>query len=106
MDELERADLARHFHDLIRATVPASTYLAKYGGALYTMKPKENDRHFCAVYVKDDHVHFVFELGSRLRDPEKVLVGKNKFRRHIDFYSADQVEDAVIVALLRQAARR
>lgn len=104
MNETELADLARRLHDLIRSAVPGCSYLAKYGGALYTMKPKEIDCHFCAVFVRDDHVQLEFGLGAKLRDPKNVMVGKHKLRRHINFYSPDEVNDETIRDLLIQAA--
>ena len=106
MNELEKADLARELHDLIRSAVPGCSFSAKYGGALYTMKPKEIDCHFCGVFVRDDHVQLEFGMGARLRDPKKLLVGKNKLRRHVNLYSSEDVNGDALVGLLKQAARK
>ena len=106
MNEDEKSDLARSLHKLILEAVPRATFLAKYGGVLYTVKPKEKEGQFCGVFIHGDHVTLEFSQGARLKDPAGILQGRGHSRRHTRFYSAEEVPEETVSRLLKQAAKK
>jgi len=104
MDDVKSADLVRVLHQLILRAAPAASYFSKYGGALYTVKPKLKESHFCGVFVRDDHIELEFRQGAALRDPDKLLNGRGHSRRHIKFYKPDDFDLNKVLTLLKRAA--
>lgn len=58
-----------------------------YGGIIFSL----ND-DWGGVFVYKNHVSFEFSYGNKLEDPEKLLEGKGKFRRHLKIKSLDSNE--------------
>lgn len=91
--------------ELVLRAAPDSRTVPKYGGMLYTLKPDDKEGQFCGIFVYKNHVNLSFANGTSLEDPAGVLLGTGKFRRHINFGSADEVDAKVLVALLKQSAK-
>lgn len=89
---------------LIRQAVPGVSTVPKYGGLLYTLKPAEKEGQFCGTFAYKDHVQLAFSLGTSLDDPDGLLQGSGKYRRHLNFSSADEIDEKAVTGFLRQAA--
>ena len=103
--DAEMGDLARTLHQLIVRSVPGVTYLSRYGGVLYTTRPREKQGHFCGVYILEDHVRLEFSNGAKLKDRTKMLLGRERARRHVLFYSHDDLPADEVVRLFKQAGQ-
>jgi len=57
------------------------------------------------VYSAPDHVQFGFLRGSSLKDPKGLLVGNGQYVRHVKVRKPSDIDEAVLKAFLRQAAR-
>ena len=73
----------------------------KYGGLYYSL-----DKPFAGLFVYKNHVTLGFTNGASLSDPEKILVGTGKQRRHIQVASTQQIHPASIRKLITQAVRK
>jgi len=104
MTDDEKEALVRTLHELILRAVPRAETLSKYGGVLYTLKPDEKEGQFCGVFVLKAHVQLSFSNGAALDDPDGVLSGNGKYRRHLSFTTPDDVQARVMTRLLKQAA--
>lgn len=58
-----------------------------YGGIIFSIKDD-----FGGVFVYKNHVSFEFGYGYKLSDPEKLLEGGGKYRRHLKIRSMDDIE--------------
>lgn len=58
------------------------------------------------VFSAPDHVQFGFLHGSALKDPKGVLEGNSQYVRHVKVRKPSEIDEVVLKALLRQAARR
>ena len=105
MAESDNGVLVGRLHDLILRAVPEAETVSKYGGTLYTLHPDENERQFCGVFSYKEHVQLAFTAGSSLKDPEHLLSGSGKYRRHINFRQPKEIEEKPISELLQQAAQ-
>jgi len=69
-----------------------------YGGILFSL-----NTDFSGVFVYKNHISFEFSNGYRYKDPDNLLEGKGKYRRHLKFRSMDDVETKKIVFFVKQA---
>ena len=90
---------------LILDVAPDATRVAKYGGTLYTLQPDEKEGQFCGVFAYKAHVQLSFARGAELADPDGVLEGNGKLRRHLTFKAAADVDERGVKRLLRSAAK-
>ena len=104
MTETDRDAVSGRLTDLILRVAPNATAVSKYGGTLYTLRPEEKEGQFCGVFPYAKHVQLSFAQGTKLDDPGGVLKGTGKFRRHVSFASAEEVDEATLTPLLTQAA--
>ena len=105
MNETEKQIITKMLDDLIKKASPKSQTVEKYGGILYTVKPDEKEGQFCGVFAFKNHIQLSFANGTDLEDPKAILQGNGKFRRHVNFQSADEVNEKVLLALLKQASK-
>jgi len=69
----------------------------KYGGLLYSQ-----EKPFGGLFVYKDHVSMEFSDGACFSDPGKLLIGCGKFRRHLKFKTAEDVNEVNIHNFLKQ----
>lgn len=88
------ASLAR----LVRQTIPDLTPTVKWGQGCWTLgsSPK------IYIHAHRDHVQFGFFAGSKLKDPDELLVGSGKFVRHVKIFTSKDIRLAALTALLKQ----
>ncbi len=60
-----------------------------YGGVGFFMKGK----HFGGAYPNKKHVNLAFSRGVELADPKSLLQGKGKFRRHLQLFHPDELDE-------------
>lgn len=105
MTDAEKQHLIDLLDSLVMAAVPKSTKVPKYGGTLYTLKPDEKEGQFCGVFAFKAHVQLSFAQGASLDDPDKLLEGGGKFRRHLTYKSLDEVNAKIIKRFCKAAAK-
>lgn len=105
MTETEKNNLVELLDTLVMAAVPRSTRVSKYGGTLYTLKPDEKEGQFCGVFPYKAHVQLSFASGHDLDDPDGLLKGGGKFRRHLTFKGLDDVEAKVVKRFTKAASK-
>ena len=100
---IEQDAIIERLDQIIRQSVPKSVTVSKYGGTLYTLKPDEKEGQFCGVFPYKDHVQLAFSNGAALNDPQHLLVGTGKLRRHIKFSDLQAINPEGLAALLDNA---
>jgi hypothetical protein len=105
MTESEKRNLVELLDSLVMAVVPKSNKVAKYGGTLYTLKPEEKESQFCGVFPYKAHVQLSFAKGNELDDPDDLLEGGGKFRRHLNFTRLDEVDARVVTQFTKSASK-
>ncbi len=96
--EMHLRDLREHsfeFHDMVLRirslfleACPGLTEAVKYGGIVF-LKQKEL---IGGVFVYKEHVSVEFSQGSSFPDPDAILEGKGKYRRHIKLHDMEDIE--------------
>jgi hypothetical protein len=91
----------RTLRRFVRRVAPQLRESVKWGNGCWI----KDDGPVSYVYSAPDHVQFGFVLGSKLRDPKRLLEGEARFVRHVKVRKASDVDEAALGALLRQAVR-
>lgn len=83
---------------LVKKTAPEFTPTVKWGQGCWTL----GDTPKVYIHAEPDHVQFGFFAGSRLKDPEGLLVGNGKHVRHVKVFTTKDIQRKALVALLEQ----
>ncbi len=70
----------------------------KYGGLYYSL-----EKPYTGIFVSKKHVSMEFSNGAKLEDPDNLLQGSGKQRRHLKFTSVNEIPKAKIATFLKQA---
>ena len=79
--------LLNKLRDIVFDHYPTVKERMMYGGILFS-----DTDDFGGVFVYKNHISFEFSNGFLFDDPEKLLEGKGKYRRHLKFRSLDDIE--------------
>ena len=70
-----------------------------YGGIMFS----RNGEDFSGAYASKHHVSFVFGQGYLLNDPDGLLEGGGKYRRHLKLRSMQDLSDKGAAGFVKQA---
>ena len=87
--------------ELVEGAAPELTPTVKWGQGCWTLDgtPK------IYIHAEPDHVQCGFYAGSKLKDPEGLLVGNGKHVRHVKVFTTKGIPQKALVALLEQVLR-
>ena len=105
MKDHEQAEIVDKLSSLILKAVPKAQVVEKYGGTLYTLKPEEKEGQFCGIFQFKNHVQLAFSQGALLKDPKNLLEGSGKHRRHINIQEGQEIDEAALNRLVKEAAK-
>ena len=71
----------------------------KYGGVVYSL----SGALIGGIFPYAHHISIEFSNGSKFADPEEVLEGKGKKRRHIKIINKSDIEEKNISIYVKQA---
>jgi len=69
-----------------------------YGGIMFSL---EDD--FGGLFVRKNHVSFEFGSGVTMDDPDNILEGIGKFRRHLKIRSLADIKDKKVEFFVEQS---
>lgn len=84
---------------LVTERAPGATEAVKYGGLHYTLSAP-----FCGIYSHAKHVSLEFSRGAEFDDG--LLIGDGQYRRHLKFFTPEDVDDERIGAYIAAAYQR
>ena len=83
---------------LVKETAPEFAPSVKWGQGCWI----RDDVPKIFIHAEPDHVQFGFFAGSKLKDPERLLVGKGKYVRHIKVFSTNDIQTKAFEKLIEQ----
>ena len=103
IDTLGVVDAAKYqilaaLRKIVFENYPKAKEKMMYGGIIFSLTDD-----FGGVFVYKNHVSFEFSNGYKFKDPEKLLEGKGKYRRHLKIRSMDNREMGSIDFFVKQA---
>lgn len=78
---------------------PKSEERMMYGGILYYI----NNEGFCGLFTRKNHISIEFGTGFKMKDPNKLLEGNGKFRRHLKIKSTEELKSKEVEFYIKQA---
>lgn len=74
-----------------------------YGGLVYELPNTQPKRLFAGLFKRQGYVTLEFDKGAHMKDPQKVLEGTGKDRRHIKLMSIEEVETKNVKGYILQS---
>ena len=90
---------------LVVDIAPTAAKRKMYGGIVFEAEADNPDTRFGGYFVYAKHVGMEFTKGALLDDPDGILQGRGKMRRHIKLTSLADVEEQRVGQFVRQAIR-
>jgi len=84
----EKFAILQKLRAAVFAKIPVATEKIKYGGICFFAA-----KFFGGIFVHKNHISFEFCDGATFSDPEKILAGAGKFRRHLKFFSLADIAE-------------
>jgi len=92
MDESVKAEIAQELSEIILDVMPDAAMIDKYGGVIVERIAGEPKSHCCGYFIYAQHVSLEFTEGVLLPDPDNILEGKGKLRRHIKLMNRSDLQ--------------
>jgi|TARA_B110000908_G_scaffold151795_1_gene186876 hypothetical protein len=89
--------------EIIEDIAPDVRFVPKYGGEVLAPYPDDDKKFVGGIFVYKDHVSLEFSQGASFDDPDGVLEGKGKNRRHLKFAVVEDVAGKDAIGFLKQA---
>lgn len=94
----EQFQIVQAVRTLTKETIQPLSEEVKYGGILFA-----SGAHFGGVFAYKEHVSVEFGQGAAIKDPDGILEGGGKGRRHIKLRSVSDISAKKLALFLPQA---
>ena len=98
MFDSEKFEIMQKLREIIFSNYPKANERIMYGGIMFSL---EGD--FGGLFVRKNHVSFEFSSGAYMNDPDNILEGTGKFRRHLKIRSLADIEVRKVDFFVKQS---
>lgn len=95
--------ITRELDDIIKDVAPGSGRRGMYGGIVFEKEAGNHSTMVCGHFVYKQHVSLEFSQGYKLDDPDGVLEGNGKYRRHIKLFEPTDILEKSVRAMVVRA---
>ena len=95
--------LTGEIDSIIEEICPGAGRRSMYGGIVFELEAGNSKTLVCGHFVYKNHVSLEFSKGNELRDPNGVLEGKGKYRRHIKLTRQSDIDQKFVRSMIEQA---
>lgn len=103
MDPELAQDISDAVKDLVRAAAPDVSFQPKYGGEVMIPDADNPKAIVGGIYAYKDYVSVEFSNGAGFDDPDGLLEGKGKGRRHVKLRAQADIDTLAVAGFLKQA---
>ena len=103
MDKELAANICSKLDELIAATAPDAVARDMYGGTMYEVVPGDHSSRVFGHFAYKNHVSLEFTEGAAFDDPQNLVEGSGKLRRHLKLYSVADVQAKNALFYIMQA---
>jgi hypothetical protein len=89
--------ILQELRELVFTTFPQVEERMMYGGIMFSL-----EKDFGGIFASKQHVSFEFGHGYMMQDPQGLLDGTGKFRRHLKIKSLSDIKDKNVAFFLKQ----
>ena len=91
-------EILQQLRSVVLTELPAATERVMYGGIMFTLQ-----EDFGGIYSYNNHVSFEFAEGYRFDNPNNLLEGSGKMRRHLKIESLSDINSKKVSYYIKQA---
>ena len=91
-------NILQKLREIVFEVYPKTNERIIYGGIMFSL-----DDDFGGIFVRKNHISFEFGNGFAMNDPDKLLEGKGKFRRHLKIRSLSDIDDKKVEFFVKQS---
>lgn len=93
----EKYESIQELRIIVLGIYPKTTERIIYGGIMFTLS-----EDFGGLFVSKNHISFEFGKGYLLNDPNSLLEGKGKFRRHLKIRQFSDIDAKYVSFFVKQ----
>ncbi len=91
--------LVMELRKIVFKTFPKAHEKIMYGGILFSY----NEEPFSGIFVYKNHISLEFSIGYLMKDPQKKLEGKGKYRRHLKINAPNDIAEKEVAFFVKQS---
>ena len=99
MIDADKYNYLIEMRDIVFNIYPKTNERMMYGGILFSLDSED----FSGLFVRQKHISFEFGKGFLMKDPDKLLEGSGKFRRHLKIRTKEDIKIKKVEYFVRQA---
>lgn len=92
--------ILQKLREIVFENYPQVNERMMYGGILFSL-----DDDFGGLFVSKNHVSFEFGNGYMMKDPNKLLEGTGKYRRHLKISTLSDIEKKKVEFFVKQVQK-
>ncbi len=93
----EQFNILQKLREIVFKIHPKTNERMMYGGIMFAL-----EEDFGGIFVRKNHISFEFGNGFSMKDPDQLLEGAGKFRRHLKIKSFSDINDKNVEFFVRQ----
>ena len=102
---MDATEITEAIDRLVSQIAPACTRRKMYGGIVFEAEPGDPNSRFGGYFVYAKHVGVEFSNGVLLDDPDGILQGKGKSRRHVKVTTLEEIGTKRLADFVSQAVK-
>lgn len=106
MDKSLAANIRAKLDEIIAEVAPGAVAREMYGGIMYEVVSGDHSTRMFGHFASKNHVSLEFTEGATFDDPGQLLEGSGKMRRHLKFYSLEDLMAKDPAPFLQQATNK
>ncbi len=100
MTDADKYPIVEALRDKVFEHYPSTREKMMYGGIIFS-----SAEDWGGIFAYKNHVSFEFSLGYQFNDPDNLLEGGGKYRRHLKFKSMEDVATKKVIYFVEQAIK-
>lgn len=105
MDQTTKTEIVEGLSEIIADVMPDAVMIDKYGGIVVERVAGKPKTQCCGYFIYAKHVSLEFTHGVHLADPDNILEGAGKQRRHIKLKNTHDLTAKRCKDFLKQASK-
>ena len=97
-EDVDKFEILQELRKIVFAKYPKVNEKIIYGGIMFSV----DDEDFGGVFSYKNHISFEFGEGYKFDDPDKLLEGDGKFRRHLKIKTLEDVNEKKVKFFVAQ----
>lgn len=103
MDDATKTKIVEQLNEMIINLTPDATLRSMYGGTVIELKKDVPKSRVGGIYAYADYVTLEFAKGVTFDDPNSVLEGSGRLRRHVKLRDMEDIRTKCCDSFLQQA---